>query len=51
VSVSIRVFTLAVNDRFSLVVLVVFKWIVRSKPVSIDDQRLLLVAAEEESHG
>jgi len=51
VSVFIDAFTLTVNDCFSMIILVVFEWIVRSKPLSIDGERLLLVVIEEESHG
>jgi len=48
---SIDVFALAVNDCFSLKILVVFEWIVRSKSVSVDSERLLLAFAKKESHG
>jgi len=51
VCVSIDVFAVSVNDRFSLVVLVFLKRIIRSKSASVDGQRLLLVVTEEESHG
>jgi hypothetical protein len=37
-----QVFTLAVKDCFSLIVLIVFEWIVCSKSVSVDGERLLL---------
>ena len=49
--VFIDVFALTVNDCFSLILLVVFEWIVRSKSVSVDGERLLLAVVEEESHG
>jgi len=51
VCVFIDIFALAMNHGFSLVVLVLFEWIVCSKSVSVDSERLLLADAEEESHG
>ena len=49
--VSIDVVALTVKNRLSLVVFVVFEWIVRLKSVSVDGLRLLLGDCEEESHG
>ena len=51
VYVSINVLVFAVNNRFSLVRFVRLQWVVRTKSVGIDCQRLLLVVIEEESHG
>ena len=51
VCVSIDIFALVMNHGFSLVVLVVFEWIVCSKSVSVDSERILLAVTEEESHG
>ena len=50
VCVSINVFAIAVNHRFPLEILVVFEWIVRSKSIGIDGQRLIFAVIEEESH-
>ena len=51
VRVSIDVFAIAVNYRFSLELFVVSEWVVRSKSVGVDSQRLLPAVAEQESHG
>ena len=42
---------LTANHFFSLVILVIFERIARSKSVSVDGERLLLAVGQQESHG
>ncbi len=44
----IRVFTISVNDVFTVESLVFLKWIVRTKSVGIDGERLLLTVSQQE---
>jgi len=49
--ISIDIFPLTVNNCFSLIAFVTFEWIIRSKSISVDGERLLLAGIGEESHG
>jgi len=50
VHVSISVFTLSVDDVLAVECVVLVEWLVRSKAVSIDCQRLLFVVVKQESN-
>ena len=50
VGLSINVFAVSMDDVFALESVVFLKRIIRSKPVSIDGQRLLLAGRQQESN-
>jgi len=50
VHVSVNIFTLTVDDVLPAEGVVPVEWVVRSKAVGVDSQRLLLAVAEQESN-